>query len=43
MVSDYLRRPQLQALPASQRTLMVLVMRKLWHHPPLRSAARWIP
>jgi hypothetical protein len=29
MVSDYLRRPQLQALPASQRTLMVLVMRKL--------------
>ena len=29
MVSEYLRRPQLQALPASQRTLMVLVMRKL--------------
>ncbi len=29
MVSDYLRRPELQALPASQRTLMVLVMRKL--------------
>jgi superfamily II DNA or RNA helicase len=29
MVSDYLRRPQLQALPASQKTLMVLVMRKL--------------
>lgn len=28
-VSDYLRRPELQALPASQRTLMVLVMRKL--------------
>ena len=29
MVSDYLRRPSLQALPASQRSLMVLVMRKL--------------
>ena len=29
MVSEYLRRPELQALPASQRTLMVLVMRKL--------------
>ncbi len=29
MVSDYLRRPELQALPASQKTLMVLVMRKL--------------
>ncbi|MFZ6003073.1 MAG: SNF2-related protein [Actinomycetota bacterium] len=29
MVSDYLRRPALQALPASQKTLMVLVMRKL--------------
>lgn len=29
MVSDYLRRPELQALPAGQRTLMVLVMRKL--------------
>lgn len=29
MVSDYLRRPQLQALPPGQRTLMVLVMRKL--------------
>ena len=28
-VSDYLRRPELQALPAGQRTLMVLVMRKL--------------
>ena len=28
-VSDYLRRPELQALPSSQRTLMVLVMRKL--------------
>ena len=29
MVSEYLRRPSLQALPASQRSLMVLVMRKL--------------
>jgi superfamily II DNA or RNA helicase len=29
MVSDYLRRPELEALPAGQRTLMVLVMRKL--------------
>ncbi|WP_300008094.1 SNF2-related protein [Pseudonocardia sp.] len=29
LVSDYLRRPELQALPAGQRTLMVLVMRKL--------------
>jgi hypothetical protein len=29
MVSDYLRRPELQALPAGQRTLMVLVMRTL--------------
>lgn len=29
LVSDYLRRPELQALPAAQRTLMVLVMRKL--------------
>jgi superfamily II DNA or RNA helicase len=29
MVSDYLRRPELQALPPGQRTLMVLVMRKL--------------
>jgi superfamily II DNA or RNA helicase len=28
-VSDYLRRPELLALPSSQRTLMVLVMRKL--------------
>ena len=28
-VSEYLRRPELQALPAGQRTLMVLVMRKL--------------
>jgi superfamily II DNA or RNA helicase len=28
-VSDYLRRPQLHALPNSQRVLMVLVMRKL--------------
>lgn len=28
-VSDYLRRDNLQALPASQRTLMTLVMRKL--------------
>jgi len=28
-VSDYLRRPELQALPPGQRTLMVLVMRKL--------------
>ncbi len=28
-VSDYLRRPELQALPNSQRVLMVLVMRKL--------------
>ena len=29
MVSDYLRRPNLQALPASQRSLMTLVLRKL--------------
>ncbi|MGD9578650.1 MAG: SNF2-related protein [Syntrophorhabdus sp.] len=29
MVSDYLRRPNLQALPASQRKLMTLVLRKL--------------
>jgi len=29
MVSDYLRRPNLQALPSSQRTLMTLVLRKL--------------
>lgn len=29
LVSDYLRRPELQALPAGQRALMVLVMRKL--------------
>lgn len=29
LVSEYLRRPGLAALPASQRTLMVLVMRKL--------------
>ncbi len=29
MVSDYLRRPSLQALPPSQRTLMTLIMRKL--------------
>lgn len=29
MVSDYLRRPSLKALPASQRKLMILVMRKL--------------
>lgn len=29
MVSEYLRRPNLQALPPSQRTLMTLVMRKL--------------
>jgi superfamily II DNA or RNA helicase len=29
LVSDYLRRDNLQALPASQRTLMTLVMRKL--------------
>lgn len=29
LVSEYLRRPNLQALPASQRTLMTLVMRKL--------------
>ena len=28
-VSDYLRRPELNALPRSQRTLMILVMRKL--------------
>lgn len=28
-VSEYLRRPELLALPSSQRTLMVLVMRKL--------------
>jgi hypothetical protein len=28
-VSDYLRRPELNALPRAQRTLMVLVMRKL--------------
>lgn len=29
MVSDYLQRPNLQALPASQRSLMTLVLRKL--------------
>ncbi|MDF0643467.1 MAG: SNF2-related protein [Nitrospira sp.] len=29
LVSDYLRRDNLQALPASQRTLMTLVLRKL--------------
>ena len=29
LASDYLRRPELQALPSAQRTLMVLVMRKL--------------
>ena len=29
LVSDYLRRENLQALPASQRTLMTLVLRKL--------------
>lgn len=29
MVSEYLRRPELKALPRAQRTLMVLVMRKL--------------
>ncbi|MBU1399368.1 MAG: DEAD/DEAH box helicase, partial [Proteobacteria bacterium] len=29
LVSDYLRRENLQALPASQRTLMILVLRKL--------------
>jgi len=29
LVSDYLRRPSLQALPASQRSLMTLVLRKL--------------
>ena len=29
MVSDYLRRPSLSALPSSQRTLMTLIMRKL--------------
>lgn len=29
MVSEYLRRPSLQALPSSQRTLMTLILRKL--------------
>lgn len=29
MVSEYLRRPELHALPASQRSLMTLVLRKL--------------
>lgn len=29
LVSDYLRRPTIQALPSGQRTLMTLVMRKL--------------
>jgi adenine-specific DNA-methyltransferase len=29
LVSEYLRRPNLQALPAGQRTLMTLVLRKL--------------
>ncbi len=29
LVSDYLRRPELKALPSSQRMLMILVMRKL--------------
>lgn len=29
LVSEYLRRPSLQALPSSQRTLMTLIMRKL--------------
>ena len=28
-MSEYLRRPNLQALPASQRSLMTLVLRKL--------------
>jgi superfamily II DNA/RNA helicase len=29
MVSDYLRRPSLEALPSSQRSLMTLILRKL--------------
>jgi hypothetical protein len=29
LVSEYLRRPNLQALPASQRSLMTLILRKL--------------
>lgn len=29
LVSEYLRRPNLQALPSAQRTLMTLIMRKL--------------
>jgi superfamily II DNA or RNA helicase len=29
MVSEYLRRPSIQALPSSQRTLMTLILRKL--------------
>ena len=29
LVSDYLKRPNLQALPASQRSLMTLILRKL--------------
>lgn len=29
LVSDYLRKPELQALPAGQRTLLTLVLRKL--------------
>jgi adenine-specific DNA-methyltransferase len=33
LVSEYLRRDNLQALPASQRSLMTLVLRKLLASP----------
>ena len=39
MVSEYLRRDNLQALPPSQRTLMTLVMRKLLASSTLRLQA----
>ena len=42
LVSDYLRRDNLQALPSSQRTLMTLVMRKLLASSALRSPVRSI-
>lgn len=42
MVSEYLRRPSLQALPSSQRTLMTLIMRFSLLRP-LRLRAPWTP
>jgi SNF2 family DNA or RNA helicase len=33
-VSEYLQRDNLQALPASQRSLMTLVLRNCWPPPP---------